>query len=277
MQIRLGQPLQTQVPEWQEYLDYRRMQGFNALQIIVLPIGHDASESDLDIHPFMIDPNGKYDYYNINDEYFERAAEMLGIASQKGFIPVLAPIWSYYVKDSWASENSTKGAMPLDVVKTYIEYVVKVFSKYNPIYIVSGDTQFETGDINKYYDIALETVKSISPDTLTTMHLCTDTYLPDEFAKSPNLDFYMYQSGHRIQSQDLPYITAQRYWNNPVRKPVINGEPCYEGHGYAARYGRFNEFDIRKAIWQSLLSGAKAGVAYGAHGIWSWHKREKNS
>ena len=28
-------------------------------------------------------------------------------------------------------------------------------------------------------------------------------------------------------------------------------------------------------MWSSLLSGAKTGVTYGAHGIWSWHEKGK--
>jgi hypothetical protein len=56
-----------------------------------------------------------------------------------------------------------------------------------------------------------------------------------------------------------------------VKRPVVNAEPCYEGHGRVDTRTRFNRFDVRKAVWQSLLSGAKMGVAYGAHGIWSCH------
>ncbi|MBC8932636.1 DUF4038 domain-containing protein, partial [Escherichia coli] len=56
-------------------------------------------------------------------------------------------------------------------------------------------------------------------------------------------------------------------------KPVINSEPCYELMGYSRqKYGRFSREDVRKAAWQSVLSGAIAGISYGAHGIWSWHE-----
>ena len=42
--------------------------------------------------------------------------------------------------------------------------------------------------------------------------------------------------------------------------------------GYSRNiYGRFGRFDVRKAAWQSVLSGARAGITYGAHGVWSWH------
>ena len=43
--------------------------------------------------------------------------------------------------------------------------------------------------------------------------------------------------------------------------------------GYSRKkYGRVEARDIRKAAWSSLLSGACAGVTYGAHGIWNWKK-----
>ena len=40
-------------------------------------------------------------------------------------------------------------------------------------------------------------------------------------------------------------------------------------------YGRFQAEDTRKAAWSSVLSGACAGVTYGAHGIWNWQKLNK--
>lgn len=56
-----------------------------------------------------------------------------------------------------------------------------------------------------------------------------------------------------------------------TKRPVVNGEPCYEGHGKGRTRTRFKAFDIRKATWQSLLSGAKMGITYGGHGVWSCH------
>ncbi|MEM3746732.1 MAG: DUF4038 domain-containing protein [Thermoproteota archaeon] len=139
---------------------------------------------------------------------------------------------------------------------------------------------FETEDSVDYYNAAFETVKKISPGSLTTMHLAGGLWqVPEVFVKSPNYDFYMYQSGHTREHQHLPYELAQRFYNMPVKRPIVNGEPCYEGIGSIGSYGkhgRFNSFDVRKAVWQSLLSGAKAGVTYGAHGVWSWQEEGGN-
>ena len=30
---------------------------------------------------------------------------------------------------------------------------------------------------------------------------------------------------------------------------------------------------MRRAAWQSVLSGADAGITYGANGIWNWYKK----
>jgi len=98
--------------------------------------------------------------------------------------------------------------------------------------------------------------------------------IPEAFVRCRDLDFYMYQSGHTFEEQTNSYRFAQVFYNMPVKRPIVNGEPCYEGSGRAFRRERFSAFEVRMAIWQSLLSGAKAGVTYGAHGIWSFHRKD---
>jgi hypothetical protein len=264
------------VREWEEYLDYRRKQNFNVLQINILP-QWDRSVADRGIYPFETAKDGRFDFYRLNEAYFERAGELLGRAVEKGFVPALVVLWCDYVKDTWASARMPDHIMPPDAVKPYVEYAVRAFSRYDPIYLISGDTDFGTGDTSDYYRLALETVKAECPEALAAMHLAGGlTELPEEFVNSPDLDFYMYQSGHRLEEQHFTYTMAKAFCGKPVKRPVVNGEPCYEGSGYGNRYGRFGEADVRKAVWQSLLSGAKAGIAYGAHGIWSWHDKNKS-
>jgi hypothetical protein len=165
--------------------------------------------------------------------------------------------------------------MPLERVVPYVEHVARLFGPFDPVFIVSGDTDIDSPKTKQYYLLALETLKRNCPDALTTMHLGPETDLPEEFVSSRHLDFYMYQSGHRHTTQHYPYYLAQRFYQKPVKRPVVNGEPCYEHHYFGGQYGRYNAFNVRKAIWQSLLSGAKAGVTYGAHGLWAWYREGK--
>ncbi|HOP95505.1 MAG TPA: DUF4038 domain-containing protein [Dictyoglomaceae bacterium] len=264
--------------EWEYYLNYRKMQGFNALQIDILP-QWDRSESDCYIDPFEVFPNGKWNYSKINKEYFDRAEKMIEKATEKDFIPALVILWCNYVPGNWLSKQDSSRIIPKENLEGYISYVVEKYSKYNPIYVISGDTDFQNQEAIEYYNIAFNIVKKLSPDSLTTMHLCGGfSDVPEVFINSPNYDFYMYQSCHFKDRQNLSYETALKFYNMPVKRPIINGEPCYEGIGSISssdKYGRFNNYDVRKAVWQSLLSGAKAGVTYGTHGIWPWHRRSK--
>lgn len=259
--------------EWEEYLNYRKAQDFNVLQINILPQWDCCVEHPAAL-PFAIGANGKYDYFNLNEAYFARVQQFIQMAVERGFVPALVALWSDHVPGTWASRRMPDHIIPFEAVKPYVSYIAKIFSRFNPVYIVSGDTDFETAEAVKYYLAALETIKNVSPEALTTLHLCgAFTDLPSEIENSPNLDFYMYQSGHDRRSQYLAYAMAETFYKKSVKRPVVNGEPCYEGHGFGCEYGRFSSFDVRKAVWSSLLSGAKAGVTYGAHGIWSFHKK----
>jgi hypothetical protein len=258
--------------EWEEYLDYRRMQGFNVVQIDILP-QWDRSTPDLGISPFESDSSGKWNWGKPSAEYFDRARQMLDMAVDRDFTPALVVLWCNYVPDTWVTWLIGEDqVMPLEKVKQYSEFVVETFSQYKPIYFISGDTNFESDRTNEHYLTALDTIKNLSPEALTTMHIWGGGDLHDDFVNSPNLDFHIYQSGHDKDQQDFSYKVAENFYAKSVKRPIINSEPCYEGWGFTPEYGRFSSFDVRKSVCQSLLSGAKAGITYGAHGIWSWQK-----
>jgi hypothetical protein len=257
--------------EWEEYLNYRKMQGFNALQIDILP-QWDRSHSDHDgLEPFEKTDKGLWNFHKPNAAYFDRAKQMTAMAYAKGFIPALTLLWCNYVEGTWGAQRLPGNQIPQDAIRSYVQYVCQTFAEYQPIFLVSGDTDLKTPETIKRYLTALKAVKEFCPAALTTFHLNPPTDLPEEIAKAPELDFYMYQSGHIFEEQANAYILAQRFYAKPVKRPVVNGEPCYEGHGFGFKYGRFSGFHVRRAVWQSLLSGAKAGFTYGAHGIWGWH------
>jgi len=263
-------------PEWEEYLEYRQKQGFNVLQINILP-QHDASESDFEIPPFQKTADGRFDYSTFNEEYFRRIEKMLDMAKERGFIPALVVLWSNYVGGTWLSRLRPQDVIPFPQAMRYVEYIVETFRKFHPVYIIGGDTDLESREAVEYYLGALEIIKTRDPQALTTIHLLGPAepryHLPKEIVNSPHLDFSMYQSGHGFDWVENPVALAQQFYRLPVKRPIVNGEPCYEGMGHER--GRYGAADVRRAIWRSLLSGAKAGVTYGAHGIWSWHKRGK--
>ena len=262
----------AQEDEWLEYLRYRSEQGFTVFQATLLPILHDNSASRSNLFPFQRHPDGSIDFFSLNEAYFQRVATMLEQAVQYGLTCGLALLWCNYVPDTWISQQSPEYVMPLDAIKAYVKYVVTLLNRYSPIYIISGDTDFRSQTTIQAYLEVLKIVKHLAPKSLACLHLSPYTDLPEEITQSQDLDFYMYQSGHRLQEQSFCYTLAKRFYGKEPQRPVINGEPCYEGHGYGYEYGRYSAFYLRKAFWQSVLSGACAGFTYGVHGIWSWHQ-----
>jgi hypothetical protein len=262
------------IEEWEEYTDFRRAQGFSVLQISLLTILNDTSAGEDTILPFAMGKDGKMDFSAINGAYFEKASKMMEIMTGKGLVPALVVLWNNYIPGAWAAEHiGNISSMPESFLGEYAACVAEKFNRFDPIYIISGDTLFENERVIRYYSILLEEMKKRSPDALTAMHLSPRAEIPPVIRDSGSLDFYMFQSGHGGNDTDLPVTLAEKFSAYPVRRPVVNGEPCYEGHAYGGGYPRWSAFEVRRAVWQSLLSGAKAGVTYGAHGIWMFQHR----
>lgn len=263
------------IADWARYLAQRRLQGFTALQISILPVTHDTSMSPENIDPFLPDADGNWDFSAYNEAYFAKAETMAQMAVEQGFVPVLGVLWCDYVPGTRCSQGSpVASAMPFEAVTPFATFAAERFKKFAPIFFISGDTCFESPQEEPYYMAALQAVKQVCPEALITMHLSPRGDLSRAFIDA--VDFYMYQSGHGSTTQQQPYTFAEKFSTYPVKRPIVNSEPPYEGHGRVGERTRFNAFDIRKATWQSLLSGAKMGVTYGAHGVWSFHKRGMN-
>ncbi|MCI5943091.1 MAG: DUF4038 domain-containing protein [Eubacterium sp.] len=257
--------------EWRYYLKTRKAQGFTVLQINTLP-QWDRCMTDVGVYPFATEDGQKMDFSRWEKDYYDRARQMCRMAKEEGFQLALVVLWLNYVPGTWGSRMTDINVMPEEMVEEYTEKVVREFEEFEPIYVVSGDTDFDTEEAVRYYEKALSVLCEKSPDSLKTMHIKRGyDYIPEQFAK--RLDFFMFQSGHNVDGQDMAWILPERFRKKYPGKPVINAEPCYEQMGYSRKkYGRFEARDIRKAAWSSLLSGACAGVTYGAHGIWNWKK-----
>ncbi|HFL2520279.1 TPA: DUF4038 domain-containing protein [Clostridioides difficile] len=259
--------------DWKFYLEKRKQQGFNTLQINILP-QWDRSAKHNELLPFDIKDDGAFDYSTLNKLYFENARDMCLLAKEYGFQLALVVLWSNYVPGTWASAIMDKNVIPISFLPTYFDIVNKTFNDMNPIYLISGDTDFEKEESIGYYDKALEFFNKVSPNTLKTLHIRGRLEEIPEILVS-KIDFYMYQSGHNSSFTNMPYYLAEVFYSKYPCKPILNSEPCYEQMGYSRKvYGRFNDYDIRKAGWQSVLSGGCAGLTYGAHGIWSWHTND---
>ncbi len=183
--------------------------------------------------------------------------------------PVLVLLWGNYVPGTWESKFTNNNLFPYEYLENYTAYAVKRFKKYEPIYFISGDTDFPEEETVKYYKKVFDVAKSVDQDALYTFHICGESReIPEELKEKA--DFFTYQSGHFIPGQHFAYDIPKAMRGEGYSKPIINTEPCYEQIAAPGKI-RFTNRDVRRAAWQSVLSGATAGVTYGAHGVWSWH------
>lgn len=292
--------------EWKKYLNYRKAQGFNAIQMNALQQCHSCMPKKWR-HPFEVTDKGEYDYSRIREDYFERACCLLDEMMFRGMVPMIVLVWGNYAPDTMqqtmmgqraegASRHVEKKPylhpMTMDEMRGYVRYAVERFRKYNPIFIVCGDVNLNEGRdvvfhgslkqkvfgnssqrLNEFYLEAIRITKELAPECLATYHLNPQMRLPKCFLEDGKFDFYMYQPGHSIdfEAQTFNRTLAREIKEYPLRRPVLNSETCYEGNvAFDRPVVRFNERHVRHAFWQSVMSGATAGFTYGAAGIWLW-------
>ncbi|MBQ8655238.1 MAG: DUF4038 domain-containing protein [Clostridia bacterium] len=266
--------------EWEEYLLLRREQGFNAVMINVLPQWDRSLAPGEKANPFGNGDHQLWHFSRIPSSYFDHDCLMLDKLRALDMIPVLVLLWSNYTNGTFFDHLWGHSPMDPACVPEYADYVARRFRAYEPVYFVSGDTNFSNQAAEKYYLPALHALKAADPQALASLHICGDGFtsvrevedsIPAALLYSPEIDFRAFQSGHFGGYADRCRDCAKAFAQLQNTLPVLNAEPCYEGwdspgdntHGAA---------EMRRTTWLSLLSGACAGLAYGAQGVWQWYR-----
>ena len=259
-------------PEWDGYLRYRRRQGFNAVNVSMLPIAHDQSVAPGDPAPFVVRPDGSWDLDRIDDAWFRRARAMSGTALRHGIVPVIVVLWCTYVPGTWAAKLAPGLQLMPEQTDRYVDAVLAAVGDLPVILCVSGDDRFEDDLAVDRYVRVLDRVAAARPERLATLHTSPTHEMTDRLLGHPGLGFYSYQSSHGPDGVEKAHRLAERYRTLPVRRPILDLEPAYEGHASRRGTGRHLAASVRRSSWASVLAGAGAGLGYGAHGVWSWHR-----
>lgn len=258
--------------EWQDYIIKRAAQGFNVVQVNALP-QWDRCGSTLGLYPFPTDDGLTFCYDGtLNPLYFARAGQMAAFAAEHGITLAVVVQWCNYVPGTWASAKHSENILPAAMAEPVVKKICDTFYKYDPVFLISGDADFETPTAVERYLWVTRLVEQYAPGAPLAYHLSgRNDRLPPELADHAAL--YLYQSGHNPAYQYTARTLAQSFRARTPAKPVLNSEPCYEQMGYSQlAYGRHRREDCRRALWTSLLAGACAGITYGAHGVWNWYK-----
>jgi hypothetical protein len=262
----------TSRAEAEQYLQTRKRQGFNVIQVMVL---HTPKMANPATGPALIDGDpgkprttpgsdpakpGEYDYWDHLD-WVAKRAEQLGIYL------ALVPCWG-----SIADANT----LNLQNAATYGRFIAERYKDQpNIIWLNGGDTRSEMH--TAVWDTLGATIRRYDPKHLITFHPIGRTDSAWQWHTAPWLDFNMFQSGHRSYAQEGPSAHGEdnwRYvaddWARVPAKPVIDGEPSYEnipqGLHEATPQPRWKAEDARRYAWWAVLAGA-FGHTYGENHV----------
>ncbi|TLS51286.1 DUF4038 domain-containing protein [Paenibacillus antri] len=268
-------PAHATLEEWQRYVAYRGGQGFNVAQINALP-QWDASGAPLRL-PFERRDDGTYDLTAPNPDYFRTLDVIVAASAAAGLVPAIVALWFNYVPGTnlnWDFEVDRPFVFDPASASRFATFLAARYAAFGAVWLVSGDTDFARPETMPVYDAAAEAIRSASPyPPLLTVHMVGGLSTPELANEKPWLSFHMYQSGHSGKSARTARRQAAADRAYEPARPVLNGEPCYEHIRIGDDGGRTSDRAyVRRVEWASALTGGNAGLAYGAHGLWPWHR-----
>ncbi len=254
------------------YLKNRADKGFNTILAVAL------AEFEFDKpNAYGELPLENNDPTKPRDAYFQHVDWVIDKAASLGLYTAMLPTWG----DKW---NKKWGKGPEiftpENAATYCEWLAKRYKDKPIIWVLGGDRPVEN-DTHRAIIRAMAAglKKGDGGRHLITYHpkggANSSDYWPDESW----LDFHMFQSGHSKRAT-ANYDMNAKNLALPALKPTLDGEPCYEDHPVRSLMKDkkptewFDDYDVRRAAWWSVLSGA-CGHVYGTHSVWQFHDLDK--
>jgi hypothetical protein len=255
--------------DWDRYLALRREQGFTAVQCVLT-----------NWRAFPADAHGERAWtgdkdIRVNPGFFRRLDDKVAAIAAAGLVPALVVLWTLTPWDpglKLAEDDAIRLA----------RYITARYAAFRPVWLLGGDGRYlADGAADRWKRIG-RAVLGTGPRAerpLAALHPCGRSWIGDEFRGEPWFDFVGYQSGHGGDAGTFDWITQgppATQWRGEPQLPVINLEPCYEGHKRVGTDLHFSATEVRSAMYWSLLVSPTAGVTYGHHSIWPWVAREES-
>lgn len=262
-----------------QYLEQRRQQGFNVIQVMVLHdvrkavnVYGDSALVNQDVARPAI-TKGNHPHDTLQYDFWDHVDYVIDQAAQRGLYMALVPVWGTNVKNGWVKASAAK------------KYAAFLGNRYkhrsNIIWLNGGDIR--GNDSIRIWKQIGTTLRATDKNHLITFHPRGRTTSSRWFHGESWLDFNMFQSGHRNYAQDTSkgethygednwkYINED-YVKTPV-KPTLDGEPSYEGipqglHDTTQPY--WNDNDVRRYAYWSVLAGG-AGFTYGHNAVMQFY------
>lgn len=250
-----------------EYLGTRASQGYNVVQAVAL-----AEFDGLTVpNAYGELPLQDNDPRRPVEAYFQHVDWIVAEANRRGIYVGFLPTWG----DKW---NKKWGAGPeifnAENARFWGEWIGRRYRNAGLVWILGGDRPVETPAQRAIVIAMAEGLRAGDGGAhLITFHPTGGRGSAELFHNEPWLDFNMRQNGHNPEYTGHYDKTSDDYKRTPV-KPVLDGEPIYEGHPVsfnAKNFGHSVGADVRRPFYWDVFSGA-FGHTYGHHSVWSMHQ-----
>ena len=249
------------------YLDNRSSLGFNVVQAVAI-----AEEGGVETpNPYGFTPfvDARTPVPSVKDgpenDYWDHVDFVVDAANERGITVAMLPTWG-----RWWKEDRI---FTCETAEAYAEWLAARYRDKAMIWVLGGDRDFDgEGDVEMMRSFARGLRRGDGGRHLITVHPRGGRGSSETFHSEEWLDFNMWQNGHEIEYGRYAHTLDDWRRTDPV-KPVLDGEPVYEGHPVAfapADHGHTVAADVRRALYWDLFNGA-CGHTYGHHSVWQMH------
>ena len=243
----------------EHYLRNRSGLGFNVIQC-VLPglMGLEVPNQEGELLLDSMDPSKP------NEKYFKHVDWVIDKANEFGIKLAILPIWGRQIEKVFNEKTAY-------IFGVYLGNRYK--DRRNIVWVLGGDATPE--GYEQVWEKLAKGIKAGGSNHLMSYHIFGERSSSEFWHHSEWLDFNMIQSGHISAFYDN-YRLVERDYNLTPPKPVLDGEPIYEGiHiGFARVNGRANDHHVRVEAYWSIFSGG-FGFTYGHNSIWQMYSNDR--
>ena len=253
--------------EWQRYVADRAQKKFTAIQFVMTQ-WRAGREDERGQTAFKLE-KGKL---QINPAFFSRMDEKFDALNERGLAAAPVMLWALASKDRESPGISLSAEQAIELGR----YMNARYQAHHVLWILGGDGDYSGANAARWKSIGRGVFPAGSVHAPVTLHPRGMRSPWPEYVAETWLDFFFYQSGHGSNAAKWKWNATEgmaKDWKLEPARPVIDGEPNYEGHLSYQGGQTISSADVRRAVYYSLLAGPTAGVTYGAHGIWFWSRK----
>lgn len=244
--------------EVEEYLDKRKAQGFNVIHVHtfskeVSPMTNWDGQNPFDPPSDILKPN---------ETYWQNVDSIIRTAEKRNLLVSMAAIWI-----RWGGRDEQGWRYQLDEqnARRFGEFLGKRYKPFkNLVWVLGGDAN-PIEDTKSIAELAAG-IKAHARHHLITVHNRPEYSSAAFFHAQPWLDINMAYTYGEV------YIHVLGEWNRlPPVKPIVLGESGYEEESNDGRGG--SPWRLRRQAYETILSGALGGHAFGHRNIWRMDSR----